>query len=544
MLMRKINRSILMLMMCVCLGTNTFGQTATGIWNVVDYGAKGDGTTLDTKAIQAAIDACHDAGGGRVYLQNGQFVSGTIILKDNVTLEVEAGAVLRASRNLDDFPIMPSKYPSYEGEMVTNKMLIYAEDATRISIIGRGTIDGGGDYWVAGPYQKPSFSGRPRIIHFRGCENVQVRDVTLYNSASWVQSYQSCRNMVISGITVDSRENKDINKERYADVRGRNTDGLDLVDCNFVRISDCLINSGDDAICLKSFSPDESCSNITITNCVVSANASGIKIGTETAGTMEDIVISNCVVFDTRGAGIALMTADGAQVRRVSVTDISMRNIKGGGIFVRLGTRLRPYRKGVTINTPALEDIHITNVQGTGIFGAYGCSITGVPGMPVKNVALKNINLTFDGGGTAEDAERVIPENEKNYPAGTMFGTLPAYGFFIRHVKNIQMDDVTLRVIQQDHRPAVVADDVSNFDLTGLEADGSPESAAMIRLVNANEVLLAENNPRSSVPVFAEITGSHSQGIRLLNNRLQNAGNVYAVKNGADESQIKVSTNF
>src|SRR5690606_351236 len=105
MLMRKINRSILMLMMCVCLGTNTFGQTATGIWNVVDYGAKGDGTTLDTKAIQAAIDACHDAGGGRVYLQNGQFVSGTIILKDNVTLEVEAGAVLRASRNLDDFPI-------------------------------------------------------------------------------------------------------------------------------------------------------------------------------------------------------------------------------------------------------------------------------------------------------------------------------------------------------------------------------------------------------------------------------------------------------
>src|SRR5690606_35957373 len=361
MLMSKINRKVLMLIMCVCFGTNTLAQTATGIWNVADYGAKGDGMTLDSKAIQAVIDACHDAGGGRVYLQNGQFISGTIILKDNVTLEVEAGAVLRASRNLDDFPIMPSKYPSYEGERVTNKMLIYAEDATRISIIGRGTIDGGGDYWVDGPYEKPSFSGRPRIIHFRGCADVQVRDVTLYNSASWVQSYQSCRNVVISGITLDSRENKDIEKERYADVPGRNTDGLDLVDCNFVRISDCFINSGDDAICLKSFSPDESCSNITITNCVVSANASGIKIGTETAGKMEDIVIANCVVFDTRGDAIAVMTVDGSRIKRVNVSNITMRNIKGSAIFVRLGARLRPYRKQAVMNTPVLEDISITN---------------------------------------------------------------------------------------------------------------------------------------------------------------------------------------
>src|SRR5690606_35553551 len=318
MLMSKINRKVLMLIMCVCFGTNTLAQTATGIWNVKDYGAKGDGTTLDTKAIQAVIDACHDAGGGRVYLQNGQFISGTIILKDNVTLEVEAGAVLRASRNLDDFPTMPSKYPSYEGEMVTNKMLIYAEDATRISIVGRGTIDGGGDYWVDGPYGSPSFSLRPRIIHFRGCENVQVRDVTLYNSASWVQSYQSCKNMVISGITVDSRENKDIEKERFADAPGRNTDGMDLIDCQFVRVSDCFIRSGDDGICLKSFSPDESCSNITITNCVISTNAAGIKIGTETAGTIEDIVVTNCVVFDTQYCGIAVITADGAQVKRVN----------------------------------------------------------------------------------------------------------------------------------------------------------------------------------------------------------------------------------
>ena len=473
---------LLTLIACVCLWVTVSSQPATGVWDVFDYGAKGDGVTLDTEAIQAAIDACHDAGDGRVYLHNGQFVSGTIRLKDNVTLEVEAGAVLRASRNLDDFPIMPSKYPSYEGEMVTNKMLIYAEDATRISIVGRGTIDGGGDYWVDGPYGFPSFSLRPRVIHFRGCEDVQVRDVTLYNSASWVQSYQSCKNMVISGITVDSRENKDIEKERFADAPGRNTDGMDLIDCQFVRVSDCFIKSGDDGICLKSFSPDESCSDITITNCVVSTNAAGIKIGTETVGTIEDIVVTNCVVFDTQYCGIAVITADGAQVKRVNVANISMRNLKGPAVFIRLEERLRPYRKQVPLNSPLLEDIRIENVQGTGISSRYGCSVTGLPGMPVKNVVLKNINLTFDGGGTAADAERVIPELEKSYPSGKMFGTLPAYGFFLRHVENIQMDGVTLRIIETDDRPAIVADDVSNF---------------------------------------------------LLNNRLQNAGKVYDVHNGA-----------
>ncbi len=252
----------------------SFGGTVP-FFNVRDYGAIGDGKTLNTKAIQNAIDDCHKNGGGKVYLHKGIFISGTIILKSNVTLYIEAGTILKASNNLEDFPIMPSRYPSYVGNFETNKMLIYAEDASNISIAGRGTIDGNGDHWVNGPYGIPSFSVRPRIIHLRGCENIKISDITLYNSASWVQSYQSCKNLVIDGITVNSRENKDIEKERFADARGRNTDGLDLLDCEKVRISNCYINSGDDAICLKSFSPDEGCRDITITNCVVSSNASG-----------------------------------------------------------------------------------------------------------------------------------------------------------------------------------------------------------------------------------------------------------------------------
>ena len=205
------NNLVNIFFLCLTLTTSGFSQKPTGVWDAFAFGAKGDGKTMDTKAIQIAVNQCHAAGGGKVYLHNGTFLSGTIYLKSNVTLYLEAGATLLGSANVADYPITPSKYPTYGGDLVTDKMFIYAEEAHNISIAGRGTIDGRGDDFN-GPYLTPSFSGRPRILHFRNCENVQVRDVTLRNSGSWVQFYQSCRNMVIDGITVDSRENKDIEK--------------------------------------------------------------------------------------------------------------------------------------------------------------------------------------------------------------------------------------------------------------------------------------------------------------------------------------------
>jgi polygalacturonase len=192
----------LLLLPYLLFSVQSLSQTESGIYDPYNYGAKGDGQTNDTKAIQTAIDNCNLAGGGKVFLHNGQFLSGTVYIKNNVTLYIEAGAVLLGSKNLDDYPVIPSAYQSYKGKYVTNKMLIYAEDANNISICGTGTINGGGDNWVDEPYGSPSFSVRPRIIHFRGCGNVIIRDVTLQNSASWVQSYQSCHNLVIDGITV------------------------------------------------------------------------------------------------------------------------------------------------------------------------------------------------------------------------------------------------------------------------------------------------------------------------------------------------------
>ena len=425
-----------------------------------DFGAVADGETLSTWAIQQCIDACHAAGGGTVVLPTGVLVTGTLVLKSHVHLEVSAGAVLRASADLAQFPSVASRYPSYDGEYVTHKALIRVEDAEQVSITGLGTIDGGGNTWVDGPYGMPSFSLRPRILYFRGCRRVRVRDVTLRNAASWVQTYQDCQDVGLCGITVDSRENPDIEAERYAKVPGRNTDGLDIVDCQRVTVSDCRITAGDDGICLKSYAPDGVCRDIAITNCIVSTNASGIKIGTETSGAITDVVISNCVVHDTRCDAIAVMTVDGALVERISISGITLRNIKGAPIYIRCGARGRVYRQGAVARAGILRDVHISNVQGAGLSAEYASSITGLAGQPVERVCLQGVSLEAEGGLESIPAG-AVPELAAAYPSGKAFGPLPAYGFYVRHARDVVFDQVRVRARMPDARPVIVVDDVS-----------------------------------------------------------------------------------
>jgi len=513
-------------------------------WDPFDFGARGDGKTLDTNAIQSAIDRCSEAGGGKVYLHNGYFISGTIYLKDNVAFYIESGTILKASDDLDEFPSIPSKYASFTGELVTHKMLIYAEDKQNITICGRGTIDGNGDHWIDGPYGYPSFSVRPRIIHFRGCENIQIRDVTLFNSASWVLVPQSCRNILIDGVYVNSRPNPDIEKPRFSDAPGRNCDGFDILDCQKVRISNCFIVSGDDSIVFKSNSPDEKCADITVTNCVISSNASGIKTGTDTAGAFEDITISNCTIYDTRGDGIALLTADGARVERINISNITMRNIKGAAIAVRLGNRFTTYRQNAKINIPSLKNIIIENIQGTRISYECGCSIRGFQGNMVENIVLRNINLQFEGGGEASESYRKIPQNEKAYPSGRNFGVVPAYGFYINHARNIIFDNVRLNYLREDNRPVFICDNVEQLEIKGLKATGTSNTPELVRLVNTRDVLISDSHPPIPVKVFVNIEGKETGNIYLINNILKNVQHAVKYENETLKNLVTESGNI
>lgn len=472
-------------------------QAQSGKWDVYKYGAKGDGLTLDTRSIQNAIDDCSSSGGGIVELNRGIFLSGTIFLKSNVSLSIEQGAVLLGSEDVKDYSDISSSYPTYAGDSLTSKALIYAEDVENISITGLGIIDGNGEKLdkrkSKTEYLSPSFKYRPRIIYFQGIRNLRIYDITLKNSGSWVQTYQRCENMIIDRLTVNSRENPDIsNPVRHYAVAHRNTDGLDIVDCQNVHISNSFINSGDDAICIKSFSPDGHCRNIVVNNCIVSSNASGIKIGTETSGKIEDIIIQNCVVYDTRGEGIGIMTVDGAKIERVNISNITLRNIKRGAIFIRLGTRNRTYGNNREINNPSLKDIIIENIQGTQI-SKLGCSITGLETYRPERIILRNINLEFDGGVMDYDKHYKVPELANGYPKGDMFGDkLPAYGFYIRHVDKIVLENTNLHLKEKDIRPAVLCEDVKNIRIKDFNKWSDDINISPIVFQNVSGIEIAD----------------------------------------------------
>ncbi len=462
-------------------------------FDVTGFGATHGGAQLDTEAIQKAIDKCAESGGGMVYFPAGSYLSGGLRMRSHVHLYLDAGAILLGSKRLEDFPVTRPSIRSYT-DNYTERSLIYGEGVADVGIHGQGTLDGQGAAYE-GPYKV-----RPYMIRITSSKDVTIGDVTIRNSPMWVQHYLACDNVIIRGIRVHSRVNA-------------NNDGIDIDGCHGVSISDCNISSGDDAIVLKS-TLDRATRDVAITNCVLSSHCNAFKLGTESNGGFENIVLSGCTMYDTRLSGIAIEMVDGGLLDGVHVSNITMRDVKST-IFIRLGNRARPFAEGdAKPGVGRLRNIQISNVRARGA-STIGCAISGIPGHNIENVSIDSVHLSFEGG--VSDGPDSVPENEAQYPEHKMFGILPAYGFFCRHVRNIRFRGVQTDFEKRDTRPALVADDVRDLDIADSVFAARD---ATIRLRQTADASIRGCRTRDAVRAFVDTTPGSVERLTLVGNDL------------------------
>ncbi len=459
-IVRKYFITIILLITCFSGFSKDYPASLFGIYS--------DGVSLNTRSIQFAVDYIHQQGGGRLVFDVGRFVTGSIHLKSNVTLHLLEGAVLVGVTNP----------PDYDRNGFT--ALLLCQDQVNIVITGKGVIDGQGKEVarnVAALVHKglikdlfrndrPEVEIRPMLIYFRSCKNVTISGVTMRNAAAWVQTYDQCKNVRIDSIRVDSRA-------------FWNNDGVDIVDCDSVFVTNSYIDAADDGVCLKSHDPGKICQNVFVRNCAIRSSANGIKFGTASLGGFRNVSLINIVVFDTYRSAVALEAVDGGILEKVQVDSLRVVN-SGNAIFLRIGERISG-KKG------RLENISISNViaeiaankpdSGYAYEGPIedmprnispAIIIAGLPGSMIKNVSFTNVQINHPGGGNPLFA-RVwlneldsVPEKSAAYPDFSMFKELPAWGVYLRHATNVQFSKLSLTCKRKDYRTAIVLDDVSN----------------------------------------------------------------------------------
>ncbi len=485
---------------------------------ITDFGAKADGRTINTAVIQQLIDNASKGGGGKVIIPPGNFMTGTLSMKSGVELHISLGGVLLGSHSTSDYK-----------KLAGRAALVMADNQKNISITGEGIIDGQGQELMLDVFKKlrsgeikPADSiwlykrpgdGRALVLYFKGSKNIKISGITLKNASDWVQDYRDCDGLTIDGITVQS-------------TAYWNNDGLDITDSKNVRITNCFINASDDALCFKSENPNSACENIVVDNCTLRSSANGLKFGTANDGGFKNFKITNLTIFDTYRSAIALESVDGGVMENIDIRNVVAKNT-GNAIFIRRGHRNK------TDKVSTLKGIYIANVkaevpllkpdQGYPIegppdhlrpgfdkmpvrpshFHIYGhpflpynlvpSSIVGIPGYPVQNVTLENIEITY-GGRASKDIAYIplnkiasIPENVEGYPEFSMWGELPAWGLYMRHAEGVTINNFTVRFKEYDFRPAFVFDDVKNVALNKVSIPTAGEMP-MILLNNSFDV--------------------------------------------------------
>ncbi|MGY5355646.1 glycoside hydrolase family 28 protein [Wenyingzhuangia sp. IMCC45467] len=499
---------IILLTLCTALNAS-----ANNGWiNILEAGGNNKGE-LCTNAIQGAIDKAAEQGGGTVYFPAGEYLTGALKLKSNIVIHIEAGAILKFSKNFDDF--LPFVELRWEGTVMKSfSPLLYAKDAENITITGRGIIDGQGEAWwkeiwriestkeklPLTKYQKMTQEAnkelktedyykrtrsylfhRPPLFQAYRCKNIRIEGVTIQNSPFWTINPAFCDNIKIDGITIFNPYSP-------------NTDGINPTSCKNVHISNSHISVGDDCITIKSgrdadgrkwATPTE---NVTITNCTMLSGHGGVVIGSEMSGGIKKVVISNCV-FDGTDRGIRLKAARGrgGVVEDIRVSNIVMNNIKKEAVMINLFYDKNTVEGPVTEKTPVFRNIHISNVRGTNINTAG--KVIGIPEMPVDNITFSDINMSAEQGFSIDTATNVEFHDVKvNASIGSAFK--------VENSKNIVLDNVSTTIPIKD--------------------------TAVIKVNNALNMVIQNNFPMEKTDLFLEVDGQKSNGIYVKNNVFEN----------------------
>ena len=522
----------------------------TRIYNIRKYGAKGDGAALDTAALQAAVDACNRDGGGTVLVPAGTFQIGTVELKSNVTLHIAAAGKLLGTAD-------GKQYHSVDAIPLTgdstlndgNWALLFAVNATNVTIEGAGTIDGQGAKFHSAVRGTPPPSGlggnrRPYHLLFHRCDRLTVRDIALidcaYHSIRVIQS----KHVHMNGLYIHNRVNG-------------NNDGFHFISAEYVTVDNCTILSQDDACAMFG-----SCKFITVTNSVFSTRWSVFRFG---GGVAENISISNCVLYDVFGCPIKFQGNEGSRFENISFANLVLQQVTGP-IHISLGPRTRQNQgvdEGlqpavpretrppavarnisfsnihgtVTTNPPQLPETTLTSDPRPG--EGHSCiTLNCIGDATMENISFDDIHLTFGGGGTEEDAaRRDLPQIAGEY---FMLGPMPAYGFYARNSHGLTLQNVRLQVSTPEMRPAIIFDQVEDVAVNGLSVQANPAAESALRCINSKQILLTASRLLSPAAVFLQLEGPGNADIKIDGGDLTKAAKVLAYKNGATEKAVRL----
>jgi polygalacturonase len=458
--MTKINRRLITILSAIVLFFFTETLYAK-VYNVTDFGAVNDGKSINTVSIQKAIDQCTKDGGGTVLLSGGgKFMTGTIYLKDNVTLHIDNGTTLLGSNRYSDYTTDTHKN-MYKNEPHMNRCFIFARDAKSIAIEGNGTIDGNGNR-----ADSIFVKERPMLMRFMNCSNIHLTDVNIINPAAWTSAWLYCDDITVTGIKIYSRVNW-------------NGDGLDFDGCTNVRVSNCSFDNSDDCICLQTSRADKPCRDIVISNCLFSTKWGGIRIGLLSRGDFSSVTVTNCTFRNIDDSGLKIQMNEGGEMKNMVFSNLVMENVPRPVFMTFCQQRACVDSPMELAPMKAMHHFIFQNmiIDNSKLDKNSAFFLTGVPNHQIEDILISNVQFLVSGGETKEDAAKTVKEYTPEvlgdwWPEFYLVGTLPAYGIYARHINGLTVDNFSVKTKTPDSRPAVKFDNVQNLEVSGVKANG------------------------------------------------------------------------